>query len=645
MEESQHQHDRHVSAHGVCSLFCLYYDRPGHVDFTVEVERSARVLDGSVVVIDAVSGVQAQTRTVWKQIRKQNLPSIAFINKMDRYGADFERAIVTIKSKLGANPIAIQIPTGTDEKFSGVVDLISMHKIVWSDKMSKKPEVPTRSPLDESDPLYAAAVEARASMLEAVAEVDEVFMERYFEREGGGPELTQSEIIQALRRQCIAGSLVPVVCGASLRGKGVEPLLDCVVAFLPSPADRPEMPVVHCKNGEIKRISSKTNDLCAFAFKVVHDDKRGPLTYCRVFSGSLNGKQSLFNVNQSHKERVNQLLHVSADDLDTISDCSAGGICCIVGLKHTRTGDTLVVDKGPLHSYVLDGLTVPKPVFSIAIEPEKSIQQTDLDKALAIMCVEDPSLQVHQDQESGLTMLRGIGELHLEIVVDKLRRQYGLNVITGDAYVGYREGLQMGCDVQGVEFTYDRTIGPRRMFAKLTFDVSVFDHTEEATFELAQRVKEQIVPEELNAMTDALKGALSRGPKGYPVVGLNVKVIDITKDHDTTPGAIRACVAMFVDQMLRTVARQMFEPIMDMEIELPPSFVGDILSDLTQRRAIVKEIQSVDANRHTITAQVPLATILGYATTLRSRTQGEGSFSVEYSCLSPVDEYDVMGKK
>ncbi len=608
------------------------------MDFTIEVERSARVLDGSVIIVDAVSGVQAQTQTVWRQVRKQNIPSIAFVNKMDRSGADFDRTIASLKNKLGANAVAIQMPVGAEETYAGVVDLISLRKFVW-DLTSKAPVPPVVSVLSADDALFEEAQERRSAMLESVAELDEPFMERYLEAEEGGTALSTSEILDAIRRTCLSNALVPTLCGASLRGKGVEPLLDSVLAFLPSPQDNRPFTAVDKKNGTEKSLTADSKDLCALAFKVKYDAARGPLVFARVFSGSLTSKHSLFNSSQGSKERINQLLQVSADDLATLPECGAGEVCCIVGLKHTSTGDTLVTDNGPLKNFVLDGLTIPPPVFALAVEPEKVSQQDDLEEALRIMCTEDPSLKMEISAESGQTLIRGIGELHLEIVIDRLKREFNLEVTTGKAYVAYRESLEAQEGVQTFTHTYDRTVGPKRMFATLEFEVRTTGLLVDPTVRIEKTVKSVLSADEYVALDEGLRAALARGPRGYPVVGVDVVVTNVTRDADTTAGAVRACSSLFVGELLSNEhQRVLLEPVMSVEAELPERFVGDVLSDLTvKRRAQIKEITSGVSAMHQIYASVPLASMLGYATSIRSMTQGEGCFSSEYSTHVPVD--------
>ena len=628
------------------------------------------MLDGAVIIVDAVSGVQAQTQTVWKQIRRRQVPAVAFINKMDRDGASMERAVDSLRRKLGANVVPIQLPIGSEEAFNGIVDVIARRKITWdgsssdsdsssSSSSSKKFSSGSLSvcPLELGDTLYEQAAAVRRRLVEALADADEQFMELYMgaDCDAEADALTVQVLLDALRRVVVRGELVPALCGASLRGKGVEPLLDSIVTFLPSPLDRPETAAVHVKSGETKLISPSSKDLCAMAFKVTYDAARGPLVFCRVFSGKVNGKQALFNSTKRSKERVNQLLRVSADDLDTLAECGPGGVCCIVGLKHTVTGDTLVAESSPLRSYVLEGLSIPPPVFALAIEPERSSQQKDLDTALQILCVEDPSLSVEANAESGQTLLRGIGELHLEIVCDKLRRQFQLDVLTGRAYVAYRESLDPAGGPIERDFTYDRLVGAKQLYAALSFEVTPTGTLEDPTFSIPKQVQAQLTADEFNSLHDGLLDALRRGPRGYPIVGLDVAVCDVRKNADTTPGALRACAAMFVSDILRAEEqRVLLEPMMTVEVELPPQYVGDVLSDLSvERRAHIKDVGTdaisasgagagVDGDAATgrlqiITAEVPLASMLGYASTLRSKTQGEGSFSSEYCTHVPVD--------
>ena len=591
-----------------------------------------RVLDGIVIIVDAVSGVQAQTRKVWNQARKRNIPAVAFVNKMDRDGACFQRSIDSMRNKLGINAIPIQFPCGYEKDFTGVIDLLSLNKIIWPSKTStRNPEPPMVVKLTEEDKQYEEAIEARNNLIEALAELDDKIMEAYLE----DPSiLTLDALLSALRYGCISNKIVPVICGASLRGKGIEPLLDSISAFLPSPNDRPpEIAVAKQQNDTIKKINilPSSDELCALAFKVTNDNARGPLVYVRVFSGILEDKSNIFNPNKNCRERINQVLKVSADDLEKLNSVESGNVCCIVGLKNTLTGDTLVTEKGPLHNFVLDGLDLPRRVFSLCIEPEKSSQQTELEKVLKILVLEDPSLSVELNAESGQLMISGIGELHLEIVCDKIKRQYGIEVSTGKAYIAYRETLELGT-VLNSRFDYNKVYGPKRFFASLEYTISSSGDDEKVNIHIENNVKKIVTADEYNAIVDGLTASVSRGPKGFPVTGLTIKITNAERDHDTTPGSFQACASSFMDSVLKSTDHILLEPIMSIEIDLPTSYVGDILSDFTfKRRGTIKEVvSSLKGERSLIYGQVPFETMLGYATSLRSMTQGEGNFSLEY---------------
>lgn len=612
-------------------------DTPGHVDFTFEVERSTRVLDGAVLVIDAVAGVQAQTQTVWKQANKQGIPAVAFINKMDRDGASFKRALQSISKKLNANTIAIQYPLGSEDSFVGAVDLLTLRKVVWdSPTSSRTPVSPTITEVSEADVTYNDIIAAQKQMYETIAEHDEEFLNLYLEHEGG--TISPSVVISAIRKLSLSCELVPVVCGASLRGKGVEPLLDTIAAFLPSPLERKPFKAVNIKDrSQTKILSSSSEDLCALVFKIVYDKERGPLSFFRVFSGVMSSKSSLRNSTNGNKERINQLLAVSADEHSIIADVEAGNVGCIVGLKHTSTGDTLVSERGPLHDYVLDGLDIPPPVFSISIEPESSSQQAALSKALDILCMEDPSLRVEIDSSSGQTLLKGIGELHLEIVCDKLKREHRLDVYTGKVFINFRESLDQQIEKLEKVVEYDRTFGTKRMFSKLRCMIETIGFNKECQLIIEETAKANCAHDELDALVNGMTSAFSRGRYGYPIMGLRIRVLNVEKDSDTTPGAVRACAVHLVDQLMRSEDHTLLEPQMSIEIDASSKFIGDVLNDLTsKRRASVHEVVN-NGQRDTIIGSVPLSTMLGYATAIRSMTQGEGQFSMEYHDYCPVD--------
>lgn len=592
-------------------------DTPGHVDFTIEVERSARVLDGAVLVVDAVAGVQAQTQTVWKQAKKQKIPAIAFVNKMDRIGANFERTVLSLKSKLGANAVPIQFPIGSEDAFDSLVDLISMTKLRWHQSISTRtPSAPIVESLSPSEAIYEDVLSARKDMIESIAENDEELMEKYLSVDTI-EDIPIKDILSAIRRACIQGTIIPTLCGASLRGKGVEPILNAVEAFLPSPADRPPCLAVNRNTGAIKSIAHDSTNLCALAFKVVYDNARGPLVYVRTYAGTLNAKQGLFNSTRRCRERAHQVLAVSADDFDSIASIGPGNVACIVGLKDTVSGDTLVGEKSPLESFVLDGLTIPPAVYSVSIEPEKSSQQADLEKALAILRLEDPSLEVEIDKESGQTLLRGIGELHLDIVCDKLKRQYGIEVSLGKAYVAYRESLEYikdGSDEDNtinITHTYDRVLGLKRMFARISAQIVCTGPTNPPVAHLDEAVKRSLSADEYMALTDALQGTFSRGPNGFPLVGISVTVTGLEKDADTTPGSIRACANLLIDAAMRSEGHTMLEPFMSIEVDAPSQFIGDVLSDLgARRRGHIREVTAHVGDRSLVSAEVPLATMV-----------------------------------
>jgi elongation factor G len=661
-------------------------DTPGHVDFTIEVERSARVLDGAILVIDAVAGVQAQTQTVWKQIKKQNVATIAFINKMDRDGSSYERSIQSIQTKLNTNPIPIQLPIGSEQSFHGVVDLVTMKKITWGQPReiisSRSPVPPIIEDMDVKDINYNEAIKQRGEMLERLSECNENFMEKYlnfldsphydsreFNKISESKYFTTRDIYETIRTGCIHGTIIPSVCGSSLRGKGVELLLDCILSYLPSPADRSPSYILNVKNKNKKEITVMTKELIGLVFKVVYDNIRGYLVYLRIYSGTISSKQVIYNTTRQHKERVNQLVKINADDYINISEAGAGEVVCIVGLKSTYTGDTIVADKSKYESYILEGLNIPQAVYSIAIEPELSSQQTELEEALNILQIEDPSLKVEYNKESGQIVLHGIGELHIDIVIDKLNRQFHVPVSTGKAYVAYRESLRTDYILREEWCKYERIISGKRLYANIKFRIEYLSSSaeipssssslssdvakintmatmNESWIDIDKETIKKLSSEEYDALLDSIRSSLFRGPKGYPIISTKITVIDIEKDIDTTAGGIRACASTYIDSIFRKEGNTEFlEPIMSVEITLPTRYMGTVLSDMSvKRRADIVEVladplnSGSNLNQSTkIIAFIPLATMLGYATSIRSMTQGEGQFSMEYLKHSPID--------
>ncbi len=672
------------------------------------MEVSTRILDGCVLLIDAVSGVQCQTKTVWHKIAHRELPAVAFVNKMDRIGADLHRSVESIRDKLQTNPVILQYPLINEDadEFLGFVDLMSLTVFEWprNAQQTTKPTNnktqpnndttshvdPIVSPLSSSHDQYEEIMNARRRMIEELAELDETVMEKFLEDSVEIQDLSARDLLPVLRRACLHRQILPVFCGASLRGKGVQALLDGIVAFLPSPLDRPPTTLIpytqpstsnttstskHLKHAgklESKEVTAESSELVALAFKVVHDTMRGLLVYARIFSGTLSAKDTLFNTTKQKGERVGQALRLNGDDLLPLQEVSAGSICCLVGLRHTRSGDTLIAEhpggaKGK--AYILPGMTIPRPVFSLAIEPESTSKQKELEQALQILAIEDPSLQIELNgpDSGGQIMLRGLGELHLEIVLDKLKRQHKVNVYTGKTYIGYRQSLQ--CDVTDYLAKYDRLVENKRLFAQFLLHFQVLpdkkdvtstekkeenkskaskdrkeeeENEEEEAFEIDEKVAEILSAEEMFAVTDSIRNCLLQGPRGYPVVGMKIIVADFVRENAqiTTPGAIRAALSTNIMQVLKDEANaKILEPVMHMEIEVPDQFVGDVISDLTsKRRAQDIELRTMQSTGMTmIISKVPLQSILGYATSLRSMTQGEGVFSTEYHSHEPVD--------
>lgn len=616
-------------------------DTPGHVDFTVEVERSVRVLDSAVVVVDAVAGVQAQTRTVWRSANKNFLPALVFTNKMDRDGASLTRVVSSLREKLRINGVPIQYPILKDDSFIGVVDLTTMNIISWNSASaaSKTPQPPSIESISSDHPMYSDIQTARVNMLESIADLDEDFMTTYL---ADSAEISTSSIRAAIRRTCLDRKLVPVLCGASLKGRGIEPLLDSILEYLPSPDDKLPDKAVDIKTGSEILISPRNNDLIALAFKVIYDRARGPLVFVRVYSGSLQSKKPLFNTSKQKKDIPNQVLHISADELSQSGSIEAGNIGCIVGLKNTSTGDTLISSNSN-KLYKLSGLTIPPNVFSVSIEPEKSSQQPELVKALSILTLEDPSLKYEVSEESGQTIIRGLGELHLEIVCDKLKRQFSIDVQIGKAYVGYRETLCANQEPRTTEYILNRVLGSSRMFAALTITLKKVEGFSPAQITIDNDLNKKLSPLERDTIMDAFASCLLSGSRGYPVVGVSLHISSFLKDHDTTEGAIRACIVSYIHSILKEVGTVVLEPVMNLEIECPEVSVGSVLSDLSvKRRAEIKEVTSLPGEISSVTAIVPLATMLGYATELRSMTHGQGNFSMEYFSLQEVDSFVAL---
>jgi len=617
-------------------------DTPGHVDFTIEVERSLRVLDGAVAVFDAVAGVQPQSETVWRQAERYHVPRIAFINKMDRVGATLDLSVDMMRRNLHAHPMVAQLPDGLESSFSGVIDLMTMETIRWPDELG---EQVVREPLTDAHPLHTDAVLAREALVEAVAEVDDEVMGVFLEAGVGGVPV---DLLRAgMRRATIANKGVVVLCGSSLKNKGVQPLLDAVLDYLPSPLDLPPVVAVrkHDKH-EVVRLPAIDQPLLALAFKVLHDPHRGPLVFFRVYSGALRVKDGIQNCTQDRKERVTKLLQVHANKTQEIEEVTAGNIAAAVGLRFTTTGDTVISAKDG-EQVILPGLEIPEPVIFRAIEARSTADQSLLVEALERMQREDPSFRVRIDPDSGQTLIGGMGELHLEIIVDRILREARVAANVGKPQVAYRETVGRSLTLP---IEYDREIGGKRQYARLVLEVVPRERGAGNSFvsllpEPVLRtgkggpptVPAKILPEHLAAVRDGSTDAMSRGPLlGYPLVDVEIRLIDGGYiEGDSTPMSFRAATTMAIMEALEKANPTLLEPMMTVEIEVPEDFTGHVVSDLRGRRG---RVMAMGPRRglHVVDSEVPLAEMVGYATALRSATQGRASYSMHFSHYAEV---------
>jgi elongation factor G len=616
-------------------------DTPGHVDFTIEVERSLRVLDGAIAVFDAVAGVQPQSETVWRQAERYKVPRVAFVNKMDRIGATLDRTVDMLKENLHAHPMVAQLPIGLESKFSGVIDLLTMETIHWLDELG---EQMVRAPLAEDHALYTDAVLAREALVEAVGEVDDEIGSAFLE---GGPNSINLEALKAgMRRATIANKGVVVLCGSSLKNRGVQPLLDAVIDFLPSPADLPPVTAIrkHDKH-EVQRSPSVDQPLLALAFKVLHDPHRGPLVFFRVYSGVLRVKDGIQNCTQDRKERVTKLLQIHANKTQEIEEVTVGNIAAAVGLRFTTTGDTVISAKDG-EQVILPGLEIPEPVIFRAIEARSAADQTALAEALERMRREDPSFHVRVDADSGQTLMGGMGELHLEIIVDRMDREAKVKANVGKPQVAYRETVARKISIP---IEYDREIGGKRQYAKLLLEMVPRERGtgNEFTNLLPPPVARQkgqaaqppkLLPDMIAAVREGAMDALTRGPLiGYPIVDMEIRLIDGAYiEGDSTPVSFRAATTMGLMEAFERAEPRILEPIMKVEVEVPEDFTGHVVSDLTgNRRGRILGMEP-RSGVQVVTSEVPLAELVGYATALRSGTQGRATPSMHFGHYSEV---------
>ena len=598
-------------------------DTPGHVDFTIEVERSLRVLDGAVAVFCSVGGVEPQTETVWRQADKYGVPRLAFVNKMDRLGADFFRVVKMIEERLGARPVVVQLPIGAEDKFAGIVDLVAMKAIVWEDESlgAKFHEEPI--PAD----LQAQATEYREKLLEAAADCNEVLMEKYLE----GKEISEAELRGAIRSGTLSLKIVPILCGSAFRNKGVQPMLDAVVDYLPSPLDIPPVKGVEPgTNTAAERPAKDDAPFSALAFKIMTDPFVGTLTFFRVYSGSITSGSSIYNSTKTKRERIGRLLKMHANKREEIKEVYAGDIAAAVGLKTATTGDTLCDEDEPI---VLESIDFPDPVISIAIEPKSKADQEKLGLSLQKLATEDPSFKVRTDEETGQTIISGMGELHLEIIVDRLLREFNVGANVGKPQVAYKETVRKKVEQQG---RFVRQTGGRGQYGDVW--ITLEPQQPGAGFEFVDAIKGGSIPREyIPAVEKGIKEATENGAlAGYPVVDVKATLFDGSyHDVDSSEIAFKIAGSMAFKAAMRKASPVLLEPIMSVEVVVPEEFMGDVIGDISSRRGKVLGMDTRPAAQ-AIDARVPLAQMFGYATDLRSMTQGRATYTMQFSHYEPV---------
>jgi elongation factor G len=596
--------------------FINVIDTPGHVDFTAEVERSLRVLDGGVVVLDAVAGVQPQSETVWRQADRYNVPRICFVNKMDKVGADLQRAMDSLVRRLGANPVAIQLPVGAESDYLGVVDIIERKAYIYP---AEGEQIPVEEPVPAD--MVEAVEEYRARLIEKTAEVDDDLMLKFLEDE----EITVQELKKALRRATIANKIVPVVCGTALKTKAVQPLLDAVIDYLPSPLDVPPIEGRDVKTGEtVIRKPDPEEPFSALAFKAVTDEFIGRLVYFRVYSGKINSGSMVFNSTTGKRERLGRVVKMHANHKEDVDFVSAGDIAAAVGLKATTTGDTLSAEVSPV---LLEAITFPEPVVSVAIEPKTKADQEKLSDALVKLSDEDPTLHVAFDSEVGQTILSGMGELHLDIIVDRMRREFRVEGTVGQPRVAYREAIRIEANGEG---RFVRQSGGHGQYGHAKITIEPLPSGEGFVFE--DKVKGGNIPRQfISAVKQGVKEALGSGPvAGYPVIDVKATLRDgSSHDVDSSEMAFKVAGSMAMKDALARAKPYLLEPVMSLEVTAPSEYLGEVVGDLGRRRAQIKNIEATD-DTQVVVATIPLAESFGYANTLRSLTQGRAAFSMEF---------------
>lgn len=597
-------------------------DTPGHVDFTIEVERSMRVLDGACMVYCAVGGVQPQSETVWRQATKYGVPRLAFVNKMDRTGANFFKVHDQMRARLKANPIPIQVPIGAEENFTGVIDLVKMKAIVWDEASQgikfEYQEIPAE--------LADVAQEWCEKMIEAAAEASEVLMDKYL----NGETLSEKEIMDGLRRRTIAGEIVPMLCGTAFKNKGVQAMLDAVVDYLPSPVDIPPVQGER-ENGEVtERRAADDEKFSALAFKIMTDPFVGQLIFFRVYSGVVNSGDTIYNPIKGKKERLGRILQMHANQREEMKEVRAGDIAAAVGLKEATTGDTLC---DPSQVILLERMIFPEPVISQAVEPKTKVDQEKMGFALNRLAQEDPSFRVQTDEESGQTIISGMGELHLEILVDRMRREFGVEATVGKPQVAYRETIRATCNE--VEGKFVKQSGGRGQYGHVVLKLEPQEQGK--GYEFVDAIKGGVVPREyIPAVDKGIQETLKAGVlAGYPVVDIKVTLIfGSYHDVDSNENAFKMAGSMGFKEGMRRASPVLLEPMMAVEVETPEDFMGNVMGDLSSRRGIVQGMEDMVGGGKVVRAEVPLAEMFGYSTSLRSLTQGRATYTMEFKHYS-----------
>jgi len=610
-------------------------DTPGHVDFTIEVERSLRVLDGACAVFCAVGGVEPQSETVWRQADKYGVPRLAFVNKMDRVGADFLRVVRQVKDRLGGNAVPIQLPIGAEEKFKGVVDLLRMKAIIW-DEESRGMEYELQDiPADMVD----LCTEWREVMIEAAAEANEELMEKYLE----GSELTNDEVKSGLRIRTLKNEIVPMMCGSAFKNKGVQAMLDGVIDYMPSPADVPAIKGIadDAAESEEERASSDEAPFAALAFKIATDPYVGTLTFFRVYSGVLKSGDTVFNPGKSKRERVGRILQMHANDREEIKEVRAGDIAAAVGLKDVTTGDTLCAQNAVI---TLERMEFPEPVISVAVEPRTKSDQEKMGIALSKLAQEDPSFRVRTDEESGQTIISGMGELHLEIIVDRMKREFNVDANVGAPQVSYRETVRKSIEQEG---KFVRQSGGRGQYGHVFLRIEPREAGE--GFEFVNEIVGGVVPKDyIPAVGKGVEEAMANGIiAGFPVVDVKVTLYDGSyHEVDSSEMAFKIAGSMCFKEGAAKAKPVLLEPIMKVEVVTPEDYMGDVMGDLTSRRGMVQGIEDAPAGK-VVRAEVPLAEMFGYATDLRSATQGRATYSMEFAKYNevPASIAEAVSKK